>query len=74
MVVVTISKKEYKRLLDNAMRYDYLKQALKIDIFSKPPIFSRKKVLASFESTEKYSKAFLDSLAKGLKRSSHFSL
>lgn len=74
MTTITISKKEYEKLVDNATRYEYLKQALKTDIFSKPPISSRENVLVSFEATKKYSKVFLASLARGLKRSSYFSL
>ncbi len=74
MSTITISKKEYEKLVDNATRYEYLRQALKSDIFSKPPVNSRRKILTAFEDTKKYNDAFLNSLSKGLKRSSYFSL
>lgn len=72
MATVTISKKEYRDLLDKKLRYEYLRGLLKEDIFSPPPIKNIKVVIKSFRETGRYNQKFLKSLERGLKRSSHF--
>lgn len=72
MVSVTISKEEYEELVNKAQRYDYLRQIMVEDIFSPPPTRSVKEVIKEFKATRKYNREFLDSLARGLKRSSYF--
>jgi len=71
---ITISKKEYQRLLEKALRYEYLRQILKEkeDIFAPPPTRRIKEIIKSFRETKLYSPQFLKSLEKGLKRSSYF--
>lgn len=73
---VTIPKKEYKELVAERdflrMRYDYLRSAMKDDIFSPPPTKSASVIIRDFKATGKYNKKFLDSLEKGLLRSSYF--
>jgi len=59
MVTVTISKKEYQKLLKKAFLYEYLRQVLKEDIFSPPPAKDVKQVIRSFKTTNKYNKNFL---------------
>jgi len=72
MTTITISKKEYQRLLERALRYEYLRQALKEDIFAPPPIRNSKAVIKEFRATKRYNQKFLESLSKGLRRSSYF--
>jgi len=72
MATVTISKRKYDELAEKAMRYEYVQQLLKGDIFSAPPTRSRKSVLKAFRETGKYNQKFLASLEKGLKRSPYF--
>lgn len=72
MANISISKKEYERLVDVKLRYDYLRSVIKDDLFASPPTRGAKKVVASFHKTGKYNRRFLQGLEKGLKRSSHF--
>ena len=72
MANVTIPKKEYQRLLDRALRYEYLRQILEGDIFTSPSTRNIKRVIKEFRATKLYNEEFLKSLAKGLKRSSYF--
>ena len=72
MSTVTLSKKEYESLKEKALRYEYLKQVLEGDIFSPPPTRDAKKIAREFAKSGKYNKNFLQSLEKGLKRSSYF--
>lgn len=72
MPTITIPKIEYQQLLGKAFRYDYLKQVMTEDIFASPPIRDAKKALKEFQATNLYSPKFLNSLNKGLKRSSYF--
>ena len=69
---ISIPKNEYHRLVEKALRYDYLHQLLEENLFASPPTRSVKKVIESFEKTGLYNKNFLRSLEKGLKRSSYF--
>jgi len=74
MVTVTIPKKEYQKLIERALRYEYLRQILKEeeDIFAPPPTKNSKEIIKSFRATKLYSPEFLRSLEKGLKRSTYF--
>jgi len=74
MDTITISKKQYQRLLEKVLRYEYLREIIreKEDIFVSPPTRDVKKVLGAFEDTKLYSPQFLKTLEKGLKRSSYF--
>jgi len=72
MATITVPKKEYQRLLDRALRYEYLRQLMEGDIFSPPPSQNSKEVIGAFEKTGLYNQAFLKSLKKGLMRSSLF--
>ncbi|MEX2033439.1 MAG: hypothetical protein WD889_02665 [Candidatus Colwellbacteria bacterium] len=72
MASVTISKKEYRELLDKKLRYEYLREFLKKDIFSPPLSKNVKTTIKAFKETRRYNEKFLKSLERGLKRSSHF--
>lgn len=72
MVTVTIPKRKYEELLEKAMRYEYMWQLLRGDTFSPPPTRNKKKILREFQKTGKYTKKFLESLGKGMSRSSYF--
>jgi DNA polymerase III delta prime subunit len=72
MVTVTIPKRKYEELLEKAMRYEYVRHVLKDDIFSSPPTRDKRKILDEFEKSGKYNKKFLESLEKGMSRSSYF--
>lgn len=74
MDTITIPKKEYQRLLEKAMRYEYLRKLIeeKEDIFSSPPTRNVKEIIRAFKETGIYSSEFIKSLGKGLKRSSYF--
>lgn len=69
---VTISQKEYERLLDAKLKYDYLRQLLDSDLFAPPQIKNSKSIISEFRKTGLYNEKFLRSLAKGLKRSPPF--
>lgn len=72
MTTITISKKEYQKLLDKAMRYEYLRQLMGGNIFSPPPTRNIGEIVGAFKGVGKYNQQFLRSLEKGLKRSSYF--
>ncbi|PIP54003.1 MAG: hypothetical protein COX07_07635 [Bacteroidetes bacterium CG23_combo_of_CG06-09_8_20_14_all_32_9] len=72
MQTITITRKEYDTLLASRMKIDYLRQILTDDLFSPPPTKNINEITTAFYETGKYSKAFISSLKKGLKRSSYF--
>jgi hypothetical protein len=72
MQKVTISKDEYNALLASKLKYEYLEQIIKNDLFSSPPTKDADSVIKAFSQTGTYNKAFLKGLEKGLKRSSYF--
>lgn len=72
MTTITISKKQYKKLLDKELRLEYLFQILKDDIFSPPPTKNIGEVIGAFKATKKYNQPFIKALEKGLGRSSYF--
>ena len=72
MATVTISKKEYKDLVEAKLRYDYLRYVIDEDISASPPTHSLETVFSAFKATKRYNKRFLEGLKKGLRRSPHF--
>ncbi|MFA5831320.1 MAG: hypothetical protein WC878_05820 [Candidatus Paceibacterota bacterium] len=72
MNTITIPRKEYQELVETRMRYDFLRSAMDSDIFSPPPTKSAGTVIKGFKATGKYNAKFLESLKKGLSRSSYF--
>ena len=68
---VTIPKKEYDKLLETKVRYEYIKRAFssRDDLFASPPTKNPSIVVNAFKKTGLYNKHFLASLEKGLKRS-----
>ena len=72
MVTITIPKTEYQRLTEKALRYEYFRQIMEEDIFASPPVRDAGKVVQEFKETNLYSQKFLNSLKRGLKRSSYF--
>lgn len=61
MATITISRKEYRALLD-----------LKARLFAMPPIRDRRAIISALQKTGHYSEKFLRSLVRGLKRSDYF--
>ena len=74
MATISIPKKEYQQLVHKALRYDYINNLLKEDIFSSPPTKNIREIVKAFGKTKLYSNAFLKSLDRGLRRSSCFKL
>lgn len=72
MSSITISKKEYGKLMEVKFRYDYLRQIIREDIFTSPQTRNVKELIDKFKQTKLYSQNFLKSLERGLKRSSYF--
>jgi len=72
MVTITISKKEYERLSEAKLRYEYLRAVMEADLFSAPPAHSKAKIVSAMRATGKYNRQFLASVRRGLGRSSHF--
>lgn len=72
MVTITIPKREYEELVEKRFRYEQLRELVESDIFAPPPTHSTKEAIGAFKSTNKYSHLFLESLRKGLERSSYF--
>lgn len=72
MSTITISKKEYSDLMEKKLRYDYLQQLMKENIFSSSPTKNIKEVISAFQKTKRYNANFIKSLEKGLSRSSYF--
>ena len=72
METVTLTKKEYDRLLKKALSYDYLRGLMAEDVFASPPVKNVKKVIKEFAATGKYNQKFLKSFEEGLKRSNYF--
>lgn len=72
MVTVTIPQKEYQKLVERALRYEYIRQITEEDVFSPPPTRNAEKIVEEFKETGLYNQKFLNSLKKGLKRSSYF--
>lgn len=74
MATITIPQKEYQKLVEKSLKYEYIRQAMEENIFSPPPVKNVKKIIEEFKKTKLYKPAFLKSLEKGLKKSSYFKL
>ncbi|MCK4520622.1 hypothetical protein KAT95_02015 [Candidatus Parcubacteria bacterium] len=72
MATITIQKKQYQSLLEKALRYEYIREIMKENLFASPSVRDTKEIIKSFKETGKYNDKFLKSLEKGLKRSSYF--
>ncbi len=72
MAKITLSQSEYRQLAEKALRYDYLCQLLSEDVFASPPAKNARKAVQAMAETGLYKQEFLESLEKGLSRSSHF--
>ena len=72
MSKIILEKAEYQALKEKAERYDRITSTVEADFFAAPPVRSRKAVLAVLKKTNRYPKKFLDSLNRGLRRSSYF--
>ena len=72
MVAITIPKKEYQKLVETRIRYERLRDIMKEDVFSSPPLKKRGDVLRAFKKSGLYTDTFLKSLKRGLERSSYF--
>lgn len=72
MSTVTIPKKEYQKLVETRLRYEYLRRAIEEDLFVSPPTKKIGGIVAEFSAVKKYSRAFLRDLERGLRRSSYF--
>lgn len=72
MSTVTISKKEYKKLVEAKFRYERLREAMEGELFAPPPTKNKEQIIAAFKNTNKYNQKFLESLKNGLEQSSYF--
>lgn len=72
MTTITIPQKEYQKLIEKALRYEYIHQVMEGDFLASPPTKNIKKIIESFKKTGRYSQKFVESLGKGLRRSSYF--
>jgi len=72
MSTVTITKTQYEGLKRQADAYRQIISAVGTDFFAPPPTRDAKKIISAMRQTKRYSEEFLDSVAKGLARSSYF--
>ena len=72
MNMVTITKTKYETLKKQAAAYRKIVSNSGTALFNSPPTRDATKVIAAMKETGRYSKKFLVSLEKGLKRSSYF--
>ncbi|MDP2593190.1 MAG: hypothetical protein Q8P52_00870 [bacterium] len=72
MSKVTIPKIEYEFLKKRATAYERVLKVAQDELYVPPPTRSREEVLRAFRGTRRYSRQFLESVAKGLRRSSYF--
>lgn len=72
MSTVTIPKAKYETLKKEAAAYRKIITSAGTNLFKSPPTRDAKKAIAAMKETGRYSKKFLDSVAKGLARSSYF--
>ncbi|MDP3785337.1 MAG: hypothetical protein Q8R12_04760 [bacterium] len=71
MTTITIPQKEYQKLTEKALRYEYIRQMMEENLFSPPPTRNVKKIIDEFKKTGLYNQKFLESLKNGLRRSSY---
>ncbi|MDP3735375.1 MAG: hypothetical protein Q8R39_03035 [bacterium] len=67
---VTLPKTEYEYLHRIAERYELLQNAVREDFFEEPSVRDTGEIIATFKKSERYNKAFLQSLSRGLRESS----
>lgn len=72
MSTITIPKIEYDFLKKRAIAYERVLSVAQDEIFISPPTRNRKIIMRGLRSTRRYSKKFLRSVAKGLRRSAYF--
>lgn len=72
MTTITLPKIEYINLKKRAEAFDKMVANINPSFFFVPVEKSQKKIISEFSATKLYSKEFLKSLEKGLKRSSYF--
>lgn len=72
MSTVTISKTKYETLKREATAYRKFASAARVELFKSPPTRDTKKIIAAMKETGRYTKKFLTSLEKGLKKSAYF--
>ncbi|MDO8552844.1 MAG: hypothetical protein Q7S01_04990 [bacterium] len=72
MNTVTITKTQYEGLKRQAEAYRQIISVASTDLFVPPPTRDAKKVISAMRQTKRYSKAFLDSVERGLARSAYF--
>ncbi|MFH1170612.1 MAG: hypothetical protein V1704_03580 [Candidatus Vogelbacteria bacterium] len=73
MSTITLPRIEYQELKKKAAMFERIVElAEKDNLFSPPPIRSRRQIVSAFKKTKKYNPAFLQSLNRGLKRSDYF--
>lgn len=71
--VVTMPKQKYETLEDKARAYDDLIKAIaRGGFFEVPTIRKSRDILNAFRASQLYNDKFLNSLSRGLKRSSYF--
>lgn len=70
---VTIPKIKYESLAEKAEAYEKLINAIsKGGFFESPPTRKSSEIMKAFKETGIYNKKFLESLKKGIERSSYF--
>lgn len=72
MTTITLPKNKYQELKKKAQAYELILSIIEKDIFSLPPINDPKQIISEFKKTGLYNKEFIESLKKGLNRSSYF--
>ena len=72
METVTISKKEYTDLVEKKIRYELIRGALEDNLFAPPPTKNINEIAAQLRATHKYNARFVESVKRGLRRSSYF--
>ncbi len=72
MTTVTLPKVKYLELKERAEAFDRMIAGVNPSLFFIPTEKSRKKIVSGFSRTGLYNKNFLNSLARGIKRSPFF--
>ena len=72
MSTITLPRTEYINLKSRAEAFDKMVAEIQPSLLFAPTEKSRKKVITEFSKTKLYNKKFLESLNRGLKRSSFF--
>lgn len=72
MGTVTIPKTKYQELKKKAGAYEYILRFVQGEFFSAPPTRDAKKIISELKKTGRYNQKFLESIKRGLARSSYF--